>query len=65
VGPAGTRWVAIQGGAAIGGVVRNGHQAEVDNGELAIADQQIVRLEVLVGDALLFEVVQTREQVLG
>src|SRR5690606_9241596 len=62
VRPASARWIPVEGRAAVGRIVGDRDEAEVDDGELAVADEQIVGLEVLVGDALMLEVVEAREK---
>lgn len=65
VRPAGARWIAVKGRAAIGRVLGHRSQAEVDDDELPVCDEQVVGLEILVRDRLLLEIVEARDEVFG
>ena len=63
--PARARGIAVERGPTVGRVLGHRREAEVDDGEPAIADEEVLGLQVLVGDRLLLEVVEACEQVFG
>ena len=63
--PARACGIAIKCGATERGVLGHGGEAEVDDREPAVGDEQVVGLQILMGDRLLLEIVEAGEQVLG
>ena len=63
--PAGARGIAVESGSTEGGVLGHCREAEIDDREPAIVNEQVLRLQVLVGDRLLLEIVEAAEQVFG
>lgn len=62
--PASARWISVESRAAVRRVLGHRREAEVDDDEPAIADEQVLGLQVLVRNRLLLKVVEAREQIL-